>query len=286
MNAARLTNHPLILLLAGAAAAASLAPRRAAAVDGSRLLVEVAGGVLQARGVSSPHPSLPPVVRPYLNVIHDHWRNIESDPAIGLPPFAFAQRPDISVPPTPALARYDLTLTLIAAQKWVDPPLLPLPGTTPMLQPLAPGETIWVETVNSDVSSDSLGTLLLSVSTPPTGIDAVLLNYRTNRLPANEIDLLTFRLSARPADPSQPDLVADSDLIYVILAPDSTNGMADLSQAAIFLERRLAGQVPEPGGLLLAVASFGATLRRPARRRRHRLVASRRHPRLRGTRHS
>ena len=236
--------------------AASFAQRQASAHSGRRLLVEVANGVLQAQGVNTGPADGAPSVRPYVNVIHDHWHNIYPDPATGLSPFANSLLPDIGVPPNGQLQGYDLTLTLLGAQKWVNPPEMPTPGVVPLLQPLGPGETIRIETVNSDVSTDAPGTLLLSVSVPARGIDDLLLNYTTNRLPSNEIDVLTFRLSAKPADPTKPDLIADSGPIFVLLSPDGANSMEKLHHASLFLEAYLAKPIPEPSSCMLAALSF------------------------------
>lgn len=241
--------------------AAGLDQREACAHSGRRLLVGVVNGALQAQGVNTGVADGAPSVRPYANVIHDHWHNIYPDPATGLSPFANTLLPDIGVPANPQLRGYDLTLTLLGAQKWVNPPEMPMPGLVPVLQPLGPVETIYIETVNSDVSTDSLGTLLLSVSIPAAGIDDVLLNYTTYRLPANAIDVLTFRLSAKPADPSKPDLIADSAPIHVLLSPDGANSAMKMHHAALFLENYLANPVPEPSGFILAALSLGAVAR-------------------------
>lgn len=234
---------------------------QASAHSGRRLLVEVANGALQAQGVNTGAADGAPSVRPYVNVIHDHWHNIYPDQATGLEPFANTLLPDFGVPANALVRGHELTLTLLNAQKWVNPPEMPTPGVVPNLQPLAPGETIRVETVNGDVSSDALGTLLLSVSVPAAGIDDILLNYTTNRLPSNEIDVLTFRLSAKPADPSKPDLIADSGPIFVLLSPDGENSTKKLHHASLFLEAYLAKPVPEPNSFILASVSFAALAR-------------------------
>jgi hypothetical protein len=252
--------HSGVLLLCFAAAAFD--QPQACAHSGRRLLVEVADGVLQAQGVNTGAADGAPSVRPYVNAIHDHWHNIYPDPATGLSPFANSLLPDVGVPPNGQLQGYDLTLTLLSAQKWANPPEMPSPGVVPVLQPLDPGETIRIETVNSDVSSDTLGTLLLSVSLPATGVDDILLNYTTNRLPANQIDVLTFRLSAKPADPSRPDLISDSGPIFMLLSPDGAHSIEKLHHASLFLETCLAHSVPEPSPFLLAALSFVAVIRR------------------------
>lgn len=241
--------------------ATGLVQREAAAQTGRRLLVEVANGVLQAQGVNAGAADGAPSVRPYVNVIHDHWRNIYPDPTAGLEPYANSLLPDFVVPANSTVQGHELTLTLLGAQKWVDPPeVLPL-GHIPLLQPLAAGETIRVETVNGDVSSDAPGSLLLSVSVPARGIDDLLLRYATNRLPSEEIDVLTFRLSARPADPSKSDLIADSGPIFVLLTPDGANSPERWRHAALFLEAHLAQPVPEPHSCLLAGLSLAALMR-------------------------
>ena len=250
-------------------AAEGLGPREARAHSGRRFLVGVANGALQAQGVNTGAADGSPAVRPYPNVIHDHWHNIYPDPVTGLSPFANSLLPDMGVPASAQLRGYDLTLTLLGAKKWVNPPEMPTPGLIPQLQPLAPGETIYIETVNSDVSTDSPGTLLLSVSVPAGGISDILLNYTTYRVPTNAIDVLTFRLSAKPADPSLPDLIADSAPIHVLLSPDGANSAMKMHHAALFLESYLAHPVPEPSAWALAVAALGGLHRvREARRRK------------------
>jgi hypothetical protein len=238
--------------------AAGFAARQASA-DSGRLLVEVANGALQTRGVyDGPAPGASP--RSFVNVVRAQWRNNFPEPTAGLEPFANSLLPDFVVPANSPLQGHELTLTLLGAQKWVNPPELPPPGHIPLLQPLAAGETIHVETVNGDVASDALGSLLLSVAVPVRGIDDLLLRYATNRLPSDEIDVLTFQLSARPADPSKPDLIADSGPIFVILAPDGANAAERLYPAAVFLEASVAQPVPEPNSCLLAALSGAALL--------------------------
>ena len=229
---------------------------------GRRFLIEVVQGKLQAQGVNTGEPDGAPDVRPYPNAIHAHWSNVTPDPSSGLDPFATSFLPDFEVPIDASFVHlkfHEITLELLGASKWVDPPMMPPEGTVPVLEPLDPNEVIRIETVNTDISTDTLGELLLSVSVPQAGIDDIVLNYNIDGHPTNQIHVLEFLLTATPADPSQPDLIEDSDPIYVLLSPDGIDSAERLHHASLYLEEFLgtnAGAVPEPGALVLTLSTL------------------------------
>lgn len=229
---------------------------------GRRFLIEVVGGKLQAQGVNTGAPDGAPAIRPYVNSIHAHWSNVTPDPNSGLQPFATSFLPDFEVPIDASFVQlkfHELNLELLGASKWVAPPMMPPEGTVPHLQPLDPNEVIRIETVNTDISTDTLGELLLSVSIPQAGIDDIVLNYNIEGHPTDQIHVLQFQLSAKPADPSLPDLIEDSDPIYILLSPDGSSPMERLHHAALYLEEFLGNNptfIPEPGSFLLTLSAF------------------------------
>ncbi|TWU29815.1 hypothetical protein [Bythopirellula polymerisocia] len=218
--------------------------------EGRRFLIEVVNGKLQVQGINSGMSDGAPATRPYTNSIHDHWKNYTS---VELGDIATSFLPDFEIQIGTAfvtLKDHEVVLELLSVKQWLNPPLMPAPETIPNLQPLDPGEVIRIE-AGTTVTSDTLGSLLISPSVPQTGIADILVNYSIDGHPSNEIHVLQFRLSATPADPNQPDLINDSDPIYILLSPDGDNPMEKLHHASLYLEQYLA-TVPEPGSFALA----------------------------------
>ena len=244
---------------------------------GRKFLVEVVNGKLQVQGVNTGVPDGAPASRPYINAIHDHWQNITPPPGSGLEPRATSFLPDYEIQIGTAfvvLREHEVTLDLVRASQWVNPPPMPMLGTVPDLQPLDLGEVIQIEAANT-ITTDTLGTLLLSASVPPSGIEDILVNYSISGHPAAEIHVLEFRMSATPTNPNLPDRIADSNPIFVVLSPDGENPVEKLHHTSLFLAEYLAAQsvkVPEPATLAMGASAFTllAGVRRDQRGKRFR----------------
>ncbi|QEG36426.1 hypothetical protein [Bythopirellula goksoeyrii] len=229
--------------------------------EGRIFSIEVVNGKLQVQGINTGEPDGAPTTRPYVNSMHDHWKN-STIPELG--PIANSFLPDYEIQIGTAfviLKDHEVTLELLSASQWVNPPMMPLPGTIPHLRPLDPGEVIRIE-AGTTVTTDSLGTLLLSSSVPQTGIADILVNYSIDGHPTNEIHVLEFRLSASPTDLNQPSMIRDSDPIYVLLSPDGANPMEKLHYASLYLEQYLA-TVPEPNSITLVCLATALLCTRP-----------------------
>jgi len=222
---------------------------------GRRFSVEVVNGKLQAQGLNTGAADGAPLTRPYVNVIHDHWKNV--------PGFdqAYATLPEYDVSPSAATALLgqSLSLQFIGASRWESPPMMPDDQTTPALTPLAPGDLITVEANVGVADSVNFGSVALLESVPFGGIKEVPVLYQINAHPGNEVHVLRFILSSSSAT------VQPSDPVFVLLSPDHSDPMNRLHHAALFLENYLA-TVPEPTGACLALASAcGALVRRRRR---------------------
>ncbi|MBX7165724.1 MAG: PEP-CTERM sorting domain-containing protein [Pirellulales bacterium] len=242
----------LIGLLALALSAAPVS--QGLAHPGRRFEVIVQGDQLAAQGYLTPgtpddgggNP------RPYLNAIHGHWTGVGGIASVAdLPSF------DVFDPAPAELVGGSLTLELLGASKWVNPPADPM-GVTPMLVPLGVGETISVQYGGTTITTSTLGALLLSANIPATGAEDLDLLYSINGIPSNVIYALEWRLAS-----SAPG-VADSESIYTVLAPMGH----DYHHAALHLEEFLGIEaVPEPSSVvLLSVGAIGVAI--VARRRR------------------
>ncbi|MCA9235744.1 MAG: hypothetical protein KDA44_09745 [Planctomycetales bacterium] len=246
---------PAMLLVAALVATVHCGAARAH--TGRRFQVEVVAGKLQAQGVNTGDPDGFAFTRPYPNSIHDHWVNVPGDAGSGLAPFASSFLPDFEVPIGASfvhLKDYQLSLQLMGASRWLNPPTFPAAGVVPNLTPLAPGEVISIESPYGLITTETGGTVVLSDSVPEQGIADVVMNYQIAGHPSDVIHVLKFILAAQPADPLAPDLVADSDPIYVLFGPDGADKIAKLHYASLYLEEYLGTAVPEPAAGLLACA--------------------------------
>lgn len=236
-----------VILLGGAAVVLSACD--AWGHVGRRFSVEVVNGKLQAQGLNTGMSDGAPQTRPYVNAIHDHWKNV--------PGFdqAYATLPeyDVSVSAATALLGQSLSLELIGASRWDSPPMMPDANTAPLLTPLALGDLITVEANFGVADSVNLGTVTLLQSVPFGGIKEVPVLYQINSHPANELHVLEFILS------SSSSTVQPSDPLYVLLSPDHSDPMNRLHHAALFLESYLA-TVPEPTAAALVVVLIGSRL--------------------------
>lgn len=223
---------------------------------GRRFTVEVVNGKLQAQGINTGAADGAPSVRPYLNVIHDHWKN---DPSLDQ---AYATLPGYDVPPTAATALigHSLSLEFLGVSRWLSPPLAPSASTVPVLTPLALGHVVTVEGAVGVASSIDFGTVTLLENTLFGGAKDLDPLYQVNYRPANEISVLKFIL--RSSSPT----VQSSDPIFVLLSPDGATPMEKLHHASLFLENHLA-TVPEPTAAALAIAflGFGLFCQQPSR---------------------
>jgi hypothetical protein len=209
------------------------------------------GEQLFAQGVNTGPSDGAPAVRPFENVIHDHWQNS----LLGLPT-ASATLPGFDIPsPASAIVNRPLYLTLVGSMRWLAPPEMPPPATTPMLIPLGDDELIRVTLGGQTVNTRDLGTLVLTPSVSILGMADLDPLYQIDSTPADVIHVLTFRLS------SSNTAVLDSDPIYVILSPDGTNPTDRLHHASLLLESHLSTvAVPEPCGkwlLALGISVLG-----------------------------
>lgn len=217
---------------------------------GRRFQIRLADQQLVAQGVNTGGSDGAPDTRPYPNVIHDHWHN---SPVIGVES-ASSILPEFDIlSPASELQFRPIELTLLSVSKWINPPVMPPPGTTPVFEDLSSGEVLSLSLNSQTVDSNDLGSLFLTSSVPPEGLTEIQLNYVVNRKPENEIYVLEMVLSS-----SNP-AVQSSDLTYILLSPDGSSAEEKLHHASLFLEHYLGiHAVPEPG--TLAVAFIGAVV--------------------------
>ena len=226
---------------------------------GRRIQVRVENGKLVGQGANS-NPSAPDFgVRTYPGAVHDHW---QANPLDSNAAFAFSPEFDI-LSPVAGLQDYPLYLHWESTQKWVAPPMMPMPDTVPVFQSLSPGELIAIEATGSTMAnSNALGDLLLHASVPAAGKSDIGLLYALNRSPAGSLYVLEFTLH------SGSPHIAPSDSIYLVMSPYMTAPGGSLHHAAIFLEEYLGTRsvVPEPSAIVLsafALVGFVVHLRRP-----------------------
>ena len=226
---------------------------------GRRLRIDVVDGKLVAKGVNTGMPDGAPEIRPFDSVVHDHWRNFDV-PSLPNPLFANSFLPEFDVPDTvTSLQDHSLNLRLVDAFQWVHPQLAHHGSTTPVFQPLDPGEVIRIEgAANTSTTTEAMGSLLLIESVPVGGDPDIGILYSIDGHPYDELHVLKFILSA--ANNAGPTVVAPSDPIYVVLAPDGATPEEKLHHAALFLSEHLGtALVPEPSALrLLVLGLLGA----------------------------
>ncbi len=170
---------------------------------GRRFTVEVVNQKLQVQGINTGPSDGAPAFRPYLNSLHDHFRNIEAANA------AIANLPGYDIPAfTLPLVGKRLELEWTSTRKWVNPPLEPDAQTRPIFEPLDDSELITIFGPFSDTNSDQMGTLVLAESLPESGATDVDLVYQINSLPSQVLYLLTFTMAAVEVDGTPSSVMA------------------------------------------------------------------------------
>jgi len=239
----------------------------ASAHDGRRLDIQVINNQLFAQGFLS-NPVGPQdndgggLVRPYFNVIHDHFTNIGGSGIATLPGFGISSA-------TPLIGG-DVTLELLGASKWTPPARI---GTgpdqdfgTPVLEALSDSELISIGFPGSSqpqVDSNTLGEFTLASNiNGTTNYDDIDLSYIINLEPEGSIYALEWQLST-----TQPG-IADSSSVYTLLSPDGVGFDQRLHFQTLALENFLGvtaatTAVPEPGSCaLLGMMLMPVLLRR------------------------
>lgn len=225
----------------------------ARAHDGRRFDVQVVANQLVAQGRNTGPDDGLPSLRPYVNSIHDHWRNV---PSLGI---ATTVAPEFDIRQAVGqLVGYEVTLDWIDARRWVDPPMMPDPMMPIVLEPLAPGEVISIVDDFHTVTSNTFGELTLHPSVPTGGAVDLSFVYALNHLPGREIHVLTFQMKATPTQAGLPPLLP-SDPLHILLSPEG-----QLHHHALFLEQAIhTNVVPEPtSAIVLAIAGAFLLLRR------------------------
>jgi hypothetical protein len=220
----------------------------AEAHPGRRFEIQLVNNQLVAQGVNTGASDGAPDVRVYQNVIHDHWAN---SPLIGVDS-ATAAAPEFDIPvPALALQFRPIELRLLRVTKWIDPPVMPAPGTTPSFESLSNGEVVRLSLGGQSIDSNSLGSLFLTSSVPPEGLADIQISYTVNRSPLSEIYVLELELSS-----SNPAINV-SGSAYILLSPDGSSPQQKLHHASLYLEEYLgAGAVPEPDALIVALVGI------------------------------
>jgi len=244
-----------ISALAAAAAVIAIVPE-ALAHDGRRFEIQIHNGKLYAQGYLSgenPMDDGGGIIRPYVNSMHSHWQN-HMVPAID---FASNSLPGFDIFESTPLDGHSLTLTLNAASKWVDPPLMPSPGMAPDLVPLEPGDRVTISRGNPRTNTDNPGSFTLLDEVAIGGAVDIDPLYEIDKRPVGEIFVFEWILST-----SAPD-VEVSEPIYVFMSPAGETPQERLHHASLHLEQWFGAQIPAPGGALtLALGMIAATRRR------------------------
>lgn len=215
--------------------------------SGRRFAIEVVGGKLQAQGINTGPSDGAPAIRPYVNSLHDHWENVD------VLEIAKATLPGFDVTPSAstALLGHALDLELLGVEKWVSPPAMPDASVTPSLEPLGSGQLIKIVGPESEIDSDVRGLLRIVGEVPFGGVADIDLFYEINEIPADEIHVLRFQLTAERLAGSQPAVEA-SDSIYVLLSPDGVTPFERLHHASLYLEEYVV-TIPEPSTAVISL---------------------------------
>jgi hypothetical protein len=235
----------------------------ASAHDGRRLDIQVRNNQLVAQGfLSNPGPNSNDgggLVRPYLNVIHDHFTN-----AGGV---AFATLPGFDINNPQPLQGSDVTLELLGVSRWTPPASdgtgLDQDFGVPVLESLSPAEQVQIGfpgSGQSRINSDEGGAFILASNISDATADADIdLDYIINLEPEGTIYALQWQLST-----TQPG-IANSDSVYILLSPDGVGTSQRLHFQSLALESFLGitTAVPEPGSMMvIGLAMVPLALRR------------------------
>jgi hypothetical protein len=238
-------------LLAVATTIAFLTPMTALAHDGRRFELQIHNDKIYAQGYLSgdkPNDDGGGIIRPYVNSMHSHWSN-NIVPVVNS---ASGTLPGFDLFESTPLDGHELTITLNASSKWVNPPITPLPGTVPDLVPLEAGDKIVISRGNPRTNTDFPGSFVLQDVVAIGGTTDMDPLYEIEQRPAGVIHVLEFVIST-----DAPGIAA-SDPIFVLLSPAGDNPIDRLHLASLYLEEYLGTQVPAPGAM--AVLGMGALI--------------------------
>ncbi|MFG0306953.1 MAG: GC-type dockerin domain-anchored protein [Phycisphaerales bacterium JB040] len=199
----------------------------ASQLDGRRYEILVLDGRLYAHGyLLNYNDDGNGVSRPYFNAQHNHWGSRDVGGSVCLLGFDLYE-------PGP-LVGHRVWLEMVGSFRWDNPPLLPTPGTEPVLEPLATGEYILARYGGVTVSTETLGALTLSEAVDPGGFVQANVRYDTPAQPTDYLLGVTYVL--RTDAPG----VADSDPLHVIFATgDAPTPVERLHYSALHLEATL-----------------------------------------------
>ena len=198
--------------------------------NGRRLEIIIVDGQLAARGYNSAgSDDGGGVERAYYNALHDHWH---FNPAPGVVA-ASADLPGFDLFEPGPLVGHEVTVTLIDAYRWVDPPVSPAPGTVPVFEPLAANQEVFASYAGDSISTLMPGTLTLIESASASGDEDIDVVYDVADEPAAQIFVLEFILKTDAPG------VADSDTVHILFSPDGANPMEKRHHAALYTERFL-----------------------------------------------
>lgn len=191
---------------------------------GRRLEIKINHDQLLVQGYNTGADDGAPSPRLHYNALHDHWAN---NPVVTA---ATATLPSYDLFDAGPLEGFDLTLTLTGASKWVSPPTMPAPDTTPDLVALDPADTIYLTFGTTTIDTAALGDLTLVSSVPADGAPHLDISYDIALHPADVLYVLELALST-----DAPGIAA-SETIYTILSPDGPTMAERLHHAALYLE--------------------------------------------------
>ena len=203
--------------------------------EGRRFLVQVENNQLIAQGVNTENPIRfnEAAVRPYINVIHDHWTNYGFNGV----DTAVASLPGFDVPASEMrLWGKKLVLTVNNVYRWDKAPEAPTPSSQVVLT------SALEEDFSLKFNRDAVGTvtglpgsLQLAAHVPKTGLIDLDLRYELKKHVVDSIYVIDLKLSVVSEN------VTDSDTVYVILGPPGYK----YQKALMFLEKYLSVNSPE-----------------------------------------